>query len=252
MVFLWVPIGFIWVLRGWYVLSCVRLRQKGLVVVVGQCMSCVYVHVWLCVSLCVFMCSCVYVWACGLASTWLLKLPPCFIITIPSSSPYSYQGLVHHHHSHFLITSSSWISLRPTSPSSSSLSSSVARKGLRHHHQISIIVSINISPASEFHSHFAWAPPEPQCPTPWAPLSFSPMCCSFGGSSSQTRTCTQGTRCKIRPMSAIALLCFSTAIACLSCSWAFLAKFGVLQQWRGSSTSSSSDMTAHACPFQYQ
>jgi hypothetical protein len=55
-----------------------------------------------------------------------------FIITIPSS-PYSYQGLVHHHHSHFLITSSSWISLRPASPSS--LSSSVARKGLRHHHQ---------------------------------------------------------------------------------------------------------------------
>ena len=53
------------------------------------------------------------------------------------------------------------------------------------------------------------------------------------------------------PMSAIALLCFSTAIACLSCSWALLAKFGVLQQWRGSSTSSSSDMTAHACPFQY-
>ena len=72
-----------------------------------------------CVCSCVVVCVCVSMWA-GLRMAFETSA---FIITIPSSSPSSYQGLVHHHHSHFLITSSSWISLRPTSPSSSFLSS---------------------------------------------------------------------------------------------------------------------------------
>ena len=58
-------------------------------------------------------------------------------------------------------------------------------------------------------------------------------------------------RVQIRPCPPLRCCAFSTAIACLSRPWAFLAKFRVLQPWRGSSTSSSSDMTAHACPFQY-
>ena len=54
--------GFLSVCMGPPLLVCLVLceaQKKGFVVVVGQCMRCVSVHVWLCVSLCVFMCSCV-------------------------------------------------------------------------------------------------------------------------------------------------------------------------------------------------
>ena len=129
------------------------IRMDSLLLWVNVCdvFLCMCGCVCHCVCSCVVVCVCVSMWA-GLHMAFETSA---FIITIPSSSPSSYQGVVHHHHSHFLITSSSWISLRPASPSSSSLSSSVARQGLRHHHQISISVSINISPASELHSHFA-------------------------------------------------------------------------------------------------
>ena len=112
---------------------CEAQRKKALLLWVSVCdvFLCMCGCVCHCVCSCVVVCVCVSMWA-GLHMAFETSA---FIITIPSSSPYSYQGLVHHHHSHFLITSSSWISLRPASPSSSSLSSSVARKGLRHHHQ---------------------------------------------------------------------------------------------------------------------
>ena len=115
-----------------------------------------------CVCSCVVVCVCVSIWA-GLHMAFETSA---FIITIPSCSPYSYQGLVHHHHSHFLITSSSWISLRPASPSSSHLSSSVARKGLRHYHQKS--ASLSSSTSVQPHNSIATLlePLQSHCPTP--------------------------------------------------------------------------------------
>ena len=56
MVVLWVPISFIWVLRCWSVLSCVRLRKKDLLLL--------WVHVcdvFLCMCGCVCVIVCVHV-----------------------------------------------------------------------------------------------------------------------------------------------------------------------------------------------
>ena len=134
---LWFSYGFLSVSYGSSVagLSCpARGSEKRI------CSCCVSVYVMcfcacvvVCVSLCVFMCSCVCMCEhVGWPAHGFCNFRLVIINAISPSSPSSYQGLVHHH-SHFLIASSSWISLRPASPSSSSLSSSVARKGLRHH-----------------------------------------------------------------------------------------------------------------------
>ena len=93
MVFLWVPISFIWVLRCWSVLSCVRLRKKDLLLLwvnvcdVFLCMCGCVCH---CVCSCVVVCVCVSMWA-GLH------------MAFETSALFSSSPSLHHHHIHIKV-----------------------------------------------------------------------------------------------------------------------------------------------------